>query len=257
MRCVGFDYDAELRYLYPPFRAALGIEPGDRVLDVGCGTGQTARDAARVAVDGHVLGVDVSAVRLAEARELAAATGLHNVAFELADAQVHPFPEAEFDLVMSRFGTMFFADPLAAFANLARATQPGGRLVMLVWRERELDEWSGPLIDAILDGADGAPLDDSPFSLADADSTRALLERAGYRHVQFAEVAGPVWYGADVSAAFDALMQLNDPREALGRFTGDDLVRARERLRSQLAAHTTTEGVLFGSRAWIITAGCP
>ncbi|PZF80299.1 class I SAM-dependent methyltransferase [Jiangella anatolica] len=251
---MAFDYDSELRDLDPPFRAALGIRAGDRVLDVGCGSGRTTLDAARIAADGGALGVDVSAARVEDARRLAAAEGVANVAFEVADAQSHPFVTAGFDLVMSRFGTMFFADPAAAFANLARASRPGGRLAMMVWQDRAANEWAGPLIDAVLGGAEQRPADDSAFSLADPDATRALLTSAGFRDVEFAEVARPVWYGADVDEAFDAVVQLQDVREVLGRFAGAGLDRARERLRAQLAAHATPAGVRFDARAWIVTA---
>jgi SAM-dependent methyltransferase len=253
---VAFDYDAELRYLDPPFRAALGIGRADRVLDVGCGSGRTSRDAARLAVEGRVLGVDVARAGIEEARRLAAAEGLTNVGFEVADAQTHAFPDAAFDLVMSRFGTMFFADPAAAFANLARATRPGGRLVMIVWQEGAVNAWADPLIAAVLDGAGTADDDGdhSAFSLAGRDSTRVLLESAGYGDVGFTAVARPVWYGAGTDAAFEAVLQLRDPRAALARFDGAELARARERLRAHLAAHTTPDGVLFDARAWVVTA---
>ncbi|RIQ29638.1 class I SAM-dependent methyltransferase [Jiangella rhizosphaerae] len=251
---MAFDYDAELRHLDPPFRAALGIGRADRVLDVGCGSGRTTRDAARTAADGHVLGVDVSKARIDEARELAAAEGLRNVAFDVADAQTRPFPAAAFDLVMSRFGTMFFTDPAAAFGNLARATKPGGRLVMMVWRERAANEWAGPLIDAVLGGAERPPADDSAFSLAGRESTHALLRAAGFGDVEFSEVSRRVWYGADVDAALEAVLQLRDPQQALARFTGADLVRARGRLRAELAARATPDGVQFDARAWIVVA---
>lgn len=254
-RSVAFDYDAELRYLDPPFQAALGIRPTDRVLDVGCGSGRSTRDAARLAARGQVLGVDVAGARIEQARELAAAEGLTNVGFEVADAQTHPFPDAGFDLVMSRFGTMFFADPATAFANLARATRPGGRLVMIVWQESAANAWAGPLIDAVLD--DDAPATEtggSAFSLADGDTTRALLESAGYGGIELTAVARPVWYGADADAAFEAVLQLRDPRAALARFGGPELGRARDRLRAYLAAHTTPDGVLFDARAWVVSA---
>ncbi|TDD72602.1 methyltransferase domain-containing protein [Jiangella aurantiaca] len=251
---MAFDYDAELRHLDPPFRAALGIGRGDRVLDVGCGSGRTTRDAARIAAEGRVLGVDVSPARIDEARDIAEAERLRNVAFEVADAQAHPFPDDEFDLVMSRFGTMFFADPMAAFTNLARATRPGGRLVMMVWRERNVNEWAGAPIEAILGGADAVPGDDSAFSLADRDSTRSLLESAGFGEVEFSGVGAPVWYGADVGAALEAVLQLKAPQDALGRLAGTERPRARERLGARLAAHATPQGVLLDARAWIVAA---
>src|SRR5215468_3514402 len=108
------------------FLAAAGIGRADRVLDIGCGTGQTTRDAARAAADGAALGVDLSGQMIALARRLAARQGIANARFEQADAQIHPFPGHWFDAAISRTGTMFFADPTTAFANIARALRPAG-----------------------------------------------------------------------------------------------------------------------------------
>jgi ubiquinone/menaquinone biosynthesis C-methylase UbiE len=126
------DYDAELRLHTEVLRQACGVRPRDHVLDIGCGTGQTTREAARVAQDGSALGVDISASAIERARDLARAEGVHNIAFERGDAQVHRFPPERFDLAVSRFGTMFFDDPVAAFTNIGRALRPAGRLVMMV-----------------------------------------------------------------------------------------------------------------------------
>ncbi|SDT22450.1 class I SAM-dependent methyltransferase [Jiangella sp. DSM 45060] len=252
---MAFDYDAEMRYLDPPYRAALGLRGADHVLDVGCGSGRTTCDAAAVAVDGTVLGVDVSATRIDAARGRAAAEGLRNVAFEVADAQTHAFADAGFDLVMSRFGTMFFADPAAAFANLARATRPGGRLAMIVWQGRAANAWAGPLLDAVAGEVRERP-DDGAFSLAAPEATRALLTAAGFGAVELTEVARPVWYGADADAALAAVLQLTEPRAELARLggDGDEQARALERLRDHVAAHATPDGVLFDARAWIVRA---
>src|SRR5215218_6695375 len=126
-------YDAELRAHHEHLRAAYGISPGDEVLDVGCGTGLTTREAARAAVPGRVVGVDVSERMLERARQLTAAERLYNLRYDLGDVQVHRFDHAGFDVAISRFGTMFFSDPAAAFANIAAALRPEARLVLLVW----------------------------------------------------------------------------------------------------------------------------
>ncbi|MGP3913217.1 class I SAM-dependent methyltransferase [Nonomuraea sp. 10N515B] len=105
------------------------------MLDVGCGTGQTTRLAARTAPHGHALGVDLSEPMLARARATAIAEGITNLRFEQGDAQVHPFPEGGFDVAISRGGIMFFADPVAAFANIGRALRPSGRLAFVCLRE--------------------------------------------------------------------------------------------------------------------------
>lgn len=158
------DYDAELRLLNQALRLAYGIERHDRVLDVGCGTGQTTREAARMAVEGSVLGIDLSAVAIDRARELARAKGIRNMTFLRADAQAYPFPSERFDLVVSRFGTMFFRDPVAAFANVGRALRRAGRLAMMVWQGHEQNEWSVAIEDA-LGGSGDTPASEAPDPL--------------------------------------------------------------------------------------------
>ena len=136
-------FDETLAGSYNPFLEAAAICEGDRVLDVGCGTGQTTRDCARVASAGSALGVDLSSEMLALARTIATAEGLTNVDFRHADAQIHPFETATFDVVISRMGSMFFGDPVAAFSNFHRALRPDGRLTLLTWQS--IAETSGSL----------------------------------------------------------------------------------------------------------------
>ena len=127
-----------------------------------------------------------------------------------ADAETHPFPSERFDLCISRFGTMFFADPVAAFVNIGRALRPGARLVLLVWQSHERNEWATE-IDRSLSW-DGHPRRPSerpdPFSLGDPAVTRAVLTDAGFSEVDFTDVHEPVYYGPDVEAAFDAVSGL-------------------------------------------------
>ncbi|MYT21047.1 methyltransferase domain-containing protein, partial [Streptomyces sp. SID7760] len=167
---------------------------------------RTTRDAARTARAGSALGVDVSAPAIALARERARAEGLDNAEFEQADAQAHRFPQERFDLVISRFGTMFFDDPGAAFTNIGRALRPDGRLVMMVWQAGELNEWDVTIRRslAVADGpAAGAPGGPDPFSLADPPAVREILRGAGFTDVSFTAVHEEVHYGPDVAAALD------------------------------------------------------
>jgi SAM-dependent methyltransferase len=245
-----FDYDAELARYNAHFRAATGIQPGDHVLDIGCGTGQSTRDAATAADPGTVLGVDISADMLDLARQHAA--GLPNVTFELADAERHPFPAGHFTVAISRFGTMFFADRLAAFTNIARAAP---RLVMLVWQESSLQEWTIAIQNAL---APGDPLPTTgAFSLADPVVVNTLLNSAGYPHVTHADLAEPVYYGADPATAQDAVLGFRMSQDQLAALPESDRQPALDRLRSAMAAHQTSDGVWFDSRAWLITATRP
>ncbi|MBW0114203.1 class I SAM-dependent methyltransferase [Pseudonocardia abyssalis] len=248
-----FDYDAELRRHNVHFRAAARVGPRDRVLDVGCGTGRTTREAARAAASGSAVGVDLSAPMLEQARALSANEGLSNVTYEQADAQVHPFPAAHFDLCISRFGTMFFADPVAAFTNIGRALRPGGRLVLLVWQERDRNEWASVIRGALTDSP-AVPRGPDAFSLADPAVTEDLLVAAGFTDVGFTDVHEPVHYGPDPAAAFDNVFRLPGYAELLADLDAPAAEQARTRLRAVLAAHATDGGVAFDSRAWITTA---
>lgn len=242
-------YDAELQRHNEVLRRAAGVQSHDHVLDIGCGAGRTTRQAARAARAGRALGVDMSASAIGQARERAAAEGLGNVTFERADAQVHGFPPERFDLALSRFGTMFFNDPVAAFANIGRALRPAGRLVMMVWQAGERNEWDVALrrsLDAA--GDSGGP---DPFSLADPPAVTEILQAAGFAGVAFTDVDEPVYYGPDVAAALDWVHGFTCTREALTRL---DPAAADERLREMLATHLGDDGVWFGSRAWIVTA---
>lgn len=246
-------YDAELLRHYQHLRAAASVGMCDRVLDIGCGTGQTTRDAAHVAMDGHAIGVDTSREMLEIARRRASDAGLRNATFEQGDAQYHAFPTASFDLCVSRFGTMFFADPAAAFANIARAMRPGARLVWMVWQSQELNEWSQAIRRAmaqLIGVSSDAP---AAFSMSDPTIVTEVLRGAGFLSIDFADVREPVFYGVDVDSASEALINLY--------LANDELAEAAEQrnlvlqqLRDLLEAHVTTEGVLFDSRAWIITA---
>jgi ubiquinone/menaquinone biosynthesis C-methylase UbiE len=202
-----FDYDAELRLHNEHFRAAARVGPSDRVLDIGCGTGQSTREAARAAVHGRAVGVDVSAPMLERARQLSDEQGLTNVTYQQADAQVHRFAPTSFDLCISRFGTMFFAEPVAAFTNIARGLRPEARLVMLVWQERDRNEWA-TAIRQTLTAASATPRGPDPFSLADPTVTEGILAAAGFTDVGFTDVHEPVYYGPDGAAAFDAVLRL-------------------------------------------------
>jgi SAM-dependent methyltransferase len=244
-------YDAELQRHDEALRRACGVQPHEQVLDIGCGLGQTTCGAARLAPAGSALGVDISEPAIERARELAQAQGVHNVSFERADAQVHRFPPERFDLAMSRFGTMFFDDPVAAFANVGRALRPAGRLVMMVWQAGERNEWEVAIrqsLEAVVsEGLDA-------FSLADPAIVTGILAAAGFADVTFTDVREPVYYGPDVSAALDWVRGFACTREVLSRLDPAAMERALGRLREMLAGHLSGDEVWFDSRAWIVSA---
>ena len=249
-----FDYDAELRLHNELFRAAARVGPRDRVLDIGCGTGQTTREAAQAAVDASVVGVDLSAPMLERARRLSADQGLANVTYQQANAQDHRFPPPRFDLCISRFGTMFFADPVPAFTNIGCALRPAARLVLLVWHDRDRNEWASAIRQTLTAGAAAPTRGADPFSLADPTVTEGILAAAGFTDVSFADVHEPVYYGPDSATAFDAVLRLWEVKDLLAGLDAATAEQARTRLRATLAAHNTDGGVYFDSRAWLITA---
>jgi len=255
-------YDAELRRHNEALRRACGIQFRDHVLDIGCGAGQTTRQAASAAQAGSALGVDMSAPAIERARALTRAEGLRNVTFERANAQDHRFPAGRFDVAISRFGTMFFDDPVAAFANIRRALRPAGRLVMMVWQAHERNEWEvairqslaaaeGPPAPGPLAPPSGGP---DAFSLAHPTAVTETLEAAGFAGVTFTDVREPVYYGPDVAAALDWVRGFTSTSDALKRLDPAAADRALGRLRAALAAHLGDDGVWFNSSAWIVTA---
>jgi len=234
------------------------IVGSDRVLDIGCGTGQTTRDAARAAAAGSALGVDLSSQMLDVARKWANAEGLTNVAFEQADAQIHPFPAASFDVAISRTGAMFFGDPVAAFTNLGRALRPGGRLALLTWQSLASNEWIRELSGALAAGRDlplPPPDVPGPFALSDPDRVRALLGAAGFTDIQLDGTSASMWFGADTEDACQFVLgQLGWMLEGLDETGRTGALAA---LRTTAAAHQTNAGVIYGSASWTIRATRP
>jgi len=250
------DYDAELRFHNEALRRAAAIGHDEHVLDVGCGAGQTTREAARVAAAGSAWGIDTSAEMIARAQELAAAEGLHNIHFVNDDAQVHGFPTERFHVAISRFGTMFFANPVAAFRNIGRALRHGARLVMMVWQPHELNEWSVVIQHCLAPGTPPAHPPGAPdaFSLADPTTVARILTNAGYVGTSFKDVREPVYYGPSVAAALEWIRGFSCTADLLQQLDAPAAERALKRLRDALAERYQERGVWLGSRAWIVTA---
>ncbi|HET7651664.1 MAG TPA: class I SAM-dependent methyltransferase [Acidimicrobiales bacterium] len=236
--------------------AAAAISAGERVLDIGCGTGQTTRDAARAASPGGTaLGVDLSSGMLDVARARAADDGLDNVAFAQVDAQVHPFDPASFDVAISRTGAMFFGEPVVAFTNIARALRPGGRMALVAWQSFADNEWIREITGALTGGRPLSPPPPDapgPFSLADPARVHALLDAAGFVDVDLTGVSAPEWFGVDADDAHAFVLGLTG--WMLRDADDDTRGRAVDALRSTMRAHEGPDGVTFASAAWVITA---
>jgi SAM-dependent methyltransferase len=239
------------------FLELVPIREVDRILDVGCGSGRSTCDVARLAPAGSATGVDLSSAMLAVARARAAHEGLTNVRFERADAQVHTFDQAVVDLVVSVFGTMFFDDAVAAFRNFRRALAPDGRLAMLVWRGMGRNEWVFAVRDALAVGRQlpEPPRDaPGPFAFADRDRVREIVETAGFRNVQFQDVDEPADLGADVDEAYAFVSDLGITHGLLSDLDEPTACRALANLKAALSGHATSEGVLLGASSWLVTA---
>ncbi len=250
-------YDTAIRGHNTRLLDAAQISTDAHVLDIGCGCGESTRGAARAASSGAALGADLSSPMLARARERARAEGIGNVTFERADAQVHPFEAGAFDVAISRFGAMFFSDPVAAFTNIARALRPSGRLALVSWQPLAENEWLTALRASLAMGRTlpeppvGMP---GPFGLADPDGVRGILHDAGYLDVDFAEIREPFQFGSNAEDAFGFVRGIGIVQGLLEDLDEATTAQALEQLRTTLAAHETNDGVQFDSCAWLTTA---
>lgn len=254
--------DAQIRPLGHRAMERADIAPGERVIDVGCGCGDTTITLGeRVGSAGRVLGIDVSAPMLARAAELARAVGLANVRFENADAQTHPLPRGEFDVAYSRFGVMFFTDPVAAFTNLRSALRPGGRLAFVCWQALSENPWLFVPLQAAAQHLQlpppPAPEAPGPFSFADPERVRSILLRAGFDRVVLAELRETLTLGggSTLDEAVRFLLQGVGPTTAALR-QADPAVwpRVAAAVRQAIAPFETPQGVRMASAAWIVTA---
>jgi ubiquinone/menaquinone biosynthesis C-methylase UbiE len=255
------------------------VAPGERVLDVGCGCGATTLaaaeraagvpagggdatggvDATGGAAPGVALGVDLSEPMIAVARRRAAEAGLDHVAFRVADAQTDDLGVDDRDVVVSRFGVMFFDDPVAAFANVARATRPGGRLACVVWGPPDAQEWLlVPMAAATAHLPPPGPgLLDGPgmFALARPEHTTDVLERAGWRDVALVRHERAVRVGGGtVDDAVSFLAGTGPGRALLDGVEEATVDKALDAIRQALADHLTPDGVVLRGTAWALTA---
>jgi ubiquinone/menaquinone biosynthesis C-methylase UbiE len=246
--------------LHPPQR-------GQRVLDIGCGFGDTTqRIAGLVGADGEAVGVDVAPRFIADAIREASEADVANVRFEVMDVQEDPLGEERYDLAFSRFGTMFFANPVAALRNVRRALVPGGGLVMVVWRQRTDNDWlyrAQTIVEGIVarpDEYDEPTCGPGPFSMADADTTSEVLTHAGFNDIALRRCDIPIGIGKDLEEALQLVMALGPAGEIL-RLAGERAMHLHDQvhdaLREGLSEFVQEGEVRAPASTWIVTASAP
>lgn len=243
----------------------LEIAPGAKVLDVGCGWGDTAIQLAQmVGPGGEVVGLDCCNAFLEKGRNDARAAGLTNVHFVAADVQTYRFAP-EYDLCFSRFGMMFFSNPVAAMRNIRSALKPGGTLMFVTWRAIEDNPWFGIPKNVVLGflpppGEDAATCGPGPFSMANPDVVTAQLKAAGFVDIGFERTDGPVMVGSSVEQALQFQLALGPAGEVF-RVAGEEAERRRpeiERaLREAIAPYQQDGNIVMQSSSWTITARKP
>jgi len=250
-------YEAMAGGMNGPLFAAAGIEPAHRVLDVGCGAGRTTRIAARSAYAGHAAGVDLSAPMLDEARRAAAAEGIGNVTFEQGDAQVYPFPYGHFDVAISRGGIMYFADPVAAFANIGRALRPGGRLAFTCGRDGGADGfgrvWAAMAEHVALPdpAEDEAP---GPVNFTDRAYITGVLHDAGFGAVTAEPIEYDMVFGRDAADAAGFVLGWGPVRHWLRDAGAEAVAKAEEAVAAAFAEVAGEGEVRLRTPGWVFRA---
>ena len=241
--------------------AAAALSGGESVLDIGCGAGATTLDLVRaVAPSGRVTGVDISEPLLGRARERAEAAGLA-VDFIAADASRHDFPPGRFDLLFSRFGVMFFDDPVGAFRHLHGALKPSGRLAFVAWRAVAENDWFRLPLKAAFSVLPPQPRPDpfapGPFAFADRARVDAILAEAGFREIGFKPFDAPMLAGAGddaVDAVMGQVLRVGPVARLLAGEPDATARRAEDAIRTALAAQREGDRVVLSGAAWIVTA---
>ena len=272
---VLFDRFAKYRHIVAVGLSAHGEEalrtdpprPGDSVLDIGCGFGDsTQRLGEIVGADGQALGIDAAPRFIEAARDEAAEAGAENVEFEVIDLEVAEF-DRRFDYAFARMGTMFFGNPVAALRNVREAMQPGGRLCNVVWRQKVDNEWlyrAEQVVNELVEEdeeSDEPTCGPGPFSMANADTTSGILISAGFEQVALRRCDLPYRMGKDIDEAIEVVMALGPAGEVL-RLAGEDARRLEPEiataLREALAEFVESDGAVWGNMSsWIVTALAP
>lgn len=235
--------------------ARAAVQPGERVVDIGCGCGTTSAELAKRGAT--VWGIDISAPMLAHANTRF--KGVARLAFSQADASTQTFT-ADHQLLFSRFGVMFFDDPVGAFRNLRTALVPEGRLVFLCWQEAAKNQWlsiAGRAVQPFLPQAANpvpVPAGPDPFAFADTNHVTNILNQSGFREIGFESLTPKLHLADDLDGAIRFQTRVGPLSRVLAELQGDQRDKALDAARSALAAHLTPEGLRLGAAAWLVTA---
>lgn len=254
--------DRQMAVVWDALAPALAAQPGQRVLDLGCGAGTTTLAIAQaVGPSGQATGLDISPDLIAEGRQRAAATP--NASFIEADAANHAFQPGQFDALASRHGCMFFADPAAAFTNIRRSLRPGARIALSAFGPLEDNPWATVPMQAVADTLGSAPADPpgapGPFAWADRRVFDTALAAAGFRDIaaQARDLRFTIGVGDDpdpVDRAIAMMLGIGMAARRVMMTGGDAATRVRPALRAALAPHVTDGWVRLPARIWIVTA---
>lgn len=242
--------------------AEADLQPGQRVLDIGCGTGaSTMAAAADVGASGHVTGADISDIMLACARDRTARARLRNIDYVEGDAQTYGFADAGYDHVISRFGVMFFGDPVAAFRNIARALRPGGPLVFLAWSGLAGNPWFAVPAKAAMDvlgqPAPSDPRAPGPMAFQERDYVEDILHKAGWRDIETSEIGLNLMPRGSVAEIAEFATRLGPASRIIKDMDGSeaDARRIEAAVATSMAPYDTGKGVRVPAmlnlvRAW-------
>jgi ubiquinone/menaquinone biosynthesis C-methylase UbiE len=236
--------------------------PGERIIDVGCGCGSTSISLAQlVAPNGFVLGIDISVPMLARARELAPK---HlPLDFVLADATVYPFDAGSFDLLVSRFGVMFFAEPAVSFANLRHALRPSGRVAFACWREPRENPWMMVPLQAAYQHVERLPQlgpeDPGPFSFASEERVKRILREAGFVDVAMEPImlSLDIAIGRGLDTAVQGALEIGPTSRALQGHSAEVRAVVAQSIREVLTPFARGDSVPMGASIWVVTARAP
>lgn len=258
-------YQDKLDAMLQPFSHAVleraQLKPGDHIMDIGCGCGATTLEAAmRVGTSGRALGVDISTPMIARARARARETG-SSAEFMLADAATENFSQASFDTLISRFGIMFFLDPVSAFAHLRKTLAPEGRVSLVCWRTMRENGWVSvpyaaalPHIPEPEKPVPGAP---GPFAFADRDRFRGILEQAGYSGIEIDPFDASLTIGSGpdpVESALEQTMEIGPLSRAIKTLPEENRMRVMEAVRDALVREVANGEVRLDGAVWLVSA---